>query len=86
MYIENNFDVSRKLIGLLGIGLLQSMILQCSHNHNRIMYIDNNFDVSRKLIGLLGIGLLQSMILQCSHNHNTHYVQTTLMCTRKWIA
>jgi len=48
MYIKNNFDVSRKLLGLLGIGL-QSMILQSSHNPNPIMYNENNFDVYKKM-------------------------------------
>jgi hypothetical protein len=53
MYIENNFDVSRKSLGLLGIGLLTNKLycnLIITIITNPIMYIENNFDVSRKWI------------------------------------
>ncbi len=90
MYIENNFDVPRKLICLLDIGL-QSMILQSSHNHKpHYMYIENNFDVSRKSLGLLGIGLLTNK-LYCNLiitiiTNPIMYIENNFDVSRKWIA
>jgi hypothetical protein len=89
MYIENNFDVPRKLICLLGIGL-QSMILQSSHNHKpHYMYIENNFDVSRKLLGLLGIGLtikLYCNLIITIITNPIMYNENNFDVSRKWIA